>query len=171
MVTILNTFHTGCFDPVPGSVEIHIFIFVIVVCLEWLPCSFVETTLVTRQAQNTEHARLAMLQPHLRVLYGVSLLQEHLTNFNKSSGASRVSLGSVVGIIILDPSSSHHPKAVGSIAGGSVTVHSSTLPPEGKARATFSLNVSFVGGRSQFWYPSHTLAQFVFPHFLVCPCQ
>ena len=47
MVTILNSFHTGCFDLIPGSVEIHLFIFVIVVCLKSLPCSFIETTLAT----------------------------------------------------------------------------------------------------------------------------
>ena len=43
MVTMLNSFHTGCFDPIPGSVEIHLFIFVIDVCLKSLPCSFIET--------------------------------------------------------------------------------------------------------------------------------
>ena len=62
---------------------------------------------------------LALLQPHRCVLHGVSLLQEHLTSLSKSSGVSGVSLGSVVGIRVLDPSSRDHPNAVGSIAGGS----------------------------------------------------
>ena len=53
MVTILNSFHTGCFDPIPGSVEIHLFIFVIVVCPKSLPCYFIETTLVI--LTDTEH--------------------------------------------------------------------------------------------------------------------
>ena len=53
MGTILNSFHTGCFDPILGSVEIPLFIFVIVVCLKSLPCSFIETTLAT--LTGTEH--------------------------------------------------------------------------------------------------------------------
>ena len=60
-----------------------------------------------------------MLQPHLCVLHGVSLLQEHLTSFSKSPGTSGVSLGSVVGIRVVDSSYSDHLKAVGLISGGS----------------------------------------------------
>ena len=47
MDTTLNSFHTDRFDPVPGSVEMHLFIFVIVVCLKSLSCSLIETSLAT----------------------------------------------------------------------------------------------------------------------------
>ena len=111
MITILNSFQSGCFDPIPGSADIHLFIFVFVVCLKSLTCSFSETTLATLTGTDTEQARLALRQSHLCVLHWVSLLQEHLTSFSKSSGASGVSMGSVVGIRVLDPSSSDHPIA------------------------------------------------------------
>ena len=73
-----------------------------------------------------------------------SLLQEHLTSFGKASGVSEVSLGSVVGIRVLEHSFSDHPKAAGSITGGSgcsVFPQTATLRWVG---TTFSLNASFV---------------------------
>ena len=67
--------------------ETHIFIVVSVTCMKSLPCSFVETTSVT-MAKNTEQARFALLRPHLCVMQGISLPQEQLTSFSKSSGKS-----------------------------------------------------------------------------------
>ena len=46
------------------------------------------------------------------------LWHEHLINFSKSIGASKVSAGTVVGLSTPDPSSLDHPKSVGFRTGG-----------------------------------------------------
>ena len=76
-----------CIVWILGSGERRLFIVVIVTCLKGLPCSFVETTSSLWHAQNIEQIRLALLQPNICVLQGISLRQEHLTSFSKSSGA------------------------------------------------------------------------------------
>ena len=70
------------------------------------------------QEQNIVHGMLDLLQLHRCVLHGMLLWHEHLINFSKSIGASKVSAGTVAGLSILDLSSLDHPKSVGFRTGG-----------------------------------------------------
>jgi hypothetical protein len=97
--------------------------------------------------QNTVHAMLALSHPHIFVIHGTSLSQEHLTIFNISEGIRPTFSLTLVGIREFEPSSLTHPWLWGSKVGGfglKACLHMATCR---WAPATFSLKASCVGGR------------------------
>ena len=123
------------------------------------------------QEQNIAHGMLDLLQLHRCVLHGMLLGHEHLINFSKSIGASKVSAGTVVGISTLDPSSLNHPTLVGFRTGGFGSKACNQTATWRWALATFSLNASLVGGSEQSLAHWLCFYQLWAPILLSCFCE
>ena len=96
------------------------------------------------QEQNIVHHHVGSLTAASLCFAWHVTRHEHLINFSKSIGASKVSAGTVVGLLsTLDPSSLDHPNSVGFRTGGFGSNQTATWR---WALATFSLNTSLVGG-------------------------
>ena len=87
--------------------------------------------------QNTVHAMLALSHPHIFVIHGTSLSQEHLTIFNISEGIRPTFSLTLVGIREFEPSSLTHPWLWGSKVGGFGLKACLHMVPAGEPRPHF----------------------------------